>query len=84
MVCLLCGKKVRWWESSVSSVINVNRYHWACWDAGGTHYQKRNGKSEAFSASQTHQLPAYPYPSHLTVNGPKGGRTRGLRRSLAR
>ena len=77
MVCLLCGKKVRWWERSVSSVINANRYHWACWNAGGSYYQKSNGKSETFSASRTQQSPAYRYPSHLRVNGPKGGGSRG-------
>ena len=27
MICVLCGQKLRWWERSVSSVTNANRYH---------------------------------------------------------
>ena len=78
MICLVCGQKVRWWQSKVSSVISENRYHWGClWDSGGNNHGKRNGNGETSSPSRPRHSPGYRYPSRLSGNDRKGGGTRG-------
>ena len=76
MICLLCGRKLRWWENSVSSVISANRYHWVCLDSGGSNYRKRHGIAETISQSRVQQS-RRSVLSRLTDSDTKGGQMSG-------
>jgi hypothetical protein len=57
MICLLCGRKLCWWQKKISSVVTANRYHWTCfWDSGGASIKRETQTKETLSFENATQI----------------------------
>jgi hypothetical protein len=57
MICLLCGRRLCWWQKKISAVVTANRYHWTCfWGSGGASIKRETQTKETLSFENATQI----------------------------